>query len=53
MIFGRKAFEAAAKKYQEDHYEHGAQVTYGKKNGSSYEITTCISSSLFNHRNYW
>ncbi len=53
MYYFSKAFEEAARKYQVDHYEHGAQGTYGKKSGSNYEITTCISSNLYNHRNFW
>lgn len=50
----RKAFEDAALKYTEEHYPgSGTCAVYGMKEGGNHKIVVCISSALFNAKNYW
>lgn len=48
----RKAIEAAALTYVDDHFANGTGAVFSSKGGES-QVTICISSSIFNPNNFW
>jgi len=53
LISCRQAFEKAAAAYCAEHYPNGVVGVYSSKEGGNFVITICISSALFNPKNYW
>jgi len=49
----RQAFEKAAIAYAAENYPSGTAGVFSGKEGGNFVVTICISSALFNPKNYW